>query len=337
VFTKLPQSPVCLSCLICSHKAPPVIQFLFESLLKQDWERGDEIIFVDNGISEERHQYVKDSLDLLEKIGVHIVHVKETQPGLTNARLKSFEFSKNPWLVLLDDDNSLKPNALQFLRRIISENNELGGICPRIEPIWAKSTPAWMIVLGHHVLSYNYSTLIQNPMLFAIWKGGMTGIRPPGGGMIIHRSVAESFVKLCKETPIIRKLGRVGSRLLACEDFILYNQIYMLRMPTAYADNIIVEHHIPESRMNFRYLVRITFWAHFSFGFLGIMRWGKYRVLFSIYRHTGVLILSMLWNARYMLLWQVVVGYATMLAGAWIGAFKGLLDKDAVRISIDPS
>jgi len=317
-----------ISFLICTYQAPPSLDLLFDSLQSQKWELEDEVIVIDNGVDAERLSYVKERIEQLSSAGVRCVYAKEPKKGLTAARLNGFSHIKNEWLVLLDDDNILGEDSLAKIRKRISLNPQLGGICPRIEPIWEKSPTRWVVMLGHEVLSYNTSAVRQIHGSLIEWKGGERGLRPPGGGMIVHRCAVDAFVELSKSSPLLNQLGHRGTALGSGEDFILYHQVYLARRPTVYDNSIVIRHLISKERMRFGYLCRLLFCANYDFALVALAILGKILFIPSI-GHSLIRLAGRLVTAGSAALsFRVMIAFTFAFAGYLCGTFWGLFRSD---------
>jgi len=322
-----------LSCLICTHQAPVSIKALLDSLRMQDWRLGDEVILIDNGVATGRLAELEEPLRELRACGPKVLLEKENCLGLTNARLKAFALAKNPWLVLLDDDNVLAPDALKSLHKCLEAHPELGGICPQIVPLWEHPPAAWTLALGHQVLSYNTSSLSQPPYTFALWKSGVVGMRPPGGGMIVHRRAAEEFMKLAEVDETVRNLGRKGKALACGEDFVLYDFLYRLGFPTAYDNSIVIHHQISSRRMEFSYLLRLLYFCNWTFGGMALRRFGRKKVLYAGLRGTARLIYGFAQQSLTVISWRIVVGLLAALAGCWFGTLSAFFERGPARLN----
>jgi glycosyltransferase involved in cell wall biosynthesis len=328
---------VSISCVVCTARAPSSIERLFESLLVQDWQASDELVVIDNGIAADRRAEVDLLLQSFRNRGVAVQFLREETPGVVSARIKSINASKNKWLFSLDDDNSAGPGVLAKIRERLRAFPALGGICPRIEPVWELPPPPWVVALGHQVLSYNSSTQDAAPEPWTLWPPKVIGRRPPTGGMVILRSVGEDFVQLSAETPSILRFTPKGRRRFTGEDFILYSLIYLRDdLSTAYDDSIVVQHLIPARRMKLGYLLATMFWSNYSFGIQGLMRFGKLNVLYVLLRGGGRLLIEMTRQSVRVLSWQIVLGFLVGFAGFLFGVLNGLFDSECKRIRIDP-
>src|ERR1700677_2872073 len=264
-----------LSIVICTYRAPASIDFLFDSLEQQRLQPTDEVILVDNGVQPDRLPHVQARLEKLKKTGVGVVLVPEPRPGHVHARLAGFRQVKRELVVLLDDDNSLAPDALENARQRANQSSGLGGICPRIEPVWPGEVPRWVIALGHDVLSYNHSSLRPMKPHHQLWPGGVEGRRPPGGGMPLRWEAVEAFVRLTDYYPGIYGLGYHGATPGSSDDYWLYRMVYWLRMPTCCDASIRVFHHIPVERTRLDYLLRLYYNANCGFAQAALMLFGK--------------------------------------------------------------
>jgi len=323
--------------LICTLLGPPTLDDLLDSLVSQDWIAGDEIIIVDNGMPKERRAQIEQRLEMFTPSSVSVQIYQEPQKGVVQARIKSIKVSRNPWLFSLDDDNFLEQKALSQIRQRLAEYPALGGICPRIEPCWEVKPERWVMALGHQVLSYNASELHEPPDDWHLWEPGVIGQRPPTGGMIISKSVAEEFVRLCGKVPTISRFTPSEGRRFTGEDFILYSLIYMRKdLFTAYDGEIIIRHQIPQRRMTFSYLLKTMFWSNYCFGLQGLMRFGKTRFIYVLIRGLGRLLLEWIKQSSRIVSLRVLFGYAAGVAGFLFGAFVGMVSRDYGRIHIDP-
>lgn len=320
--------PPNISFLICTYRASVSLDLLFDSLQLQKWQAGDELIVIDNGVQSDRLAQLMERLDQFTSTGIQTIYAKEPKVGLINARLNGFSLVKNEWLVLLDDDNILDEKSLAQIRDRISRNPRLGGICPRIEAIWENAPPDWVVMLGHEVLSYNTSSVRSVSDLALEWEPGKRGLRPPGGGMIIHRVAADAFLELSRSFSLLSDLGHRGTSLGSGEDYILYLQVYRSGRPTAYDGSIIIRHMISSDRMRFPYLCRLLFRANYAFALIALALLGKILFLPSIGHAVLRLSGRLLTAGKYAISLRVLLAFACAFAGYVCGTFSGLFRGD---------
>ena len=155
--------------------------------------------------------------------------------------------------------------------------------------------------------------------------------------MIIARTVAEDFVRLCEKTPLILSFTPRDGRRFTGEDFILYSLIYRRGdLSTAYDAAILVQHQIPQNRMTFSSLLKTLFWSNYSFGIQGLMRFGKAAFPYVLARGTGRLLYELFRPRGRVLSWRIAIGCVAGCLGFGYGVAAGLFDPQCRRIDIDP-
>ncbi len=253
------------SFIICTHKAPASLNDTLASLAVQTREWPFEILLINNGFpacDEERLMQLASRLGLSEYFRIH----REPTPGLGFARRSAFQQARGDWLVLLDDDNTIGAEFLSTLERCCVGNPNLGGITACVSPVWEQTPPAWLIEFGASCLSYN------QPSAFRIRPFERTfpaaefreACRPPGGGMIIHRRVADYYLQTAGH-PARLALERTGESLVGCQDEDIWRGIKPLKMDVLVTDRLQVEHHIPRTRLRKNYLLRLNFEMAYSY------------------------------------------------------------------------
>jgi glycosyltransferase involved in cell wall biosynthesis len=257
-----------ISFIICSHRAPDSILDTLRSLGRQQQQSSAEVVLVNNGFSVERAELLKvHAANSGLKCGFRIV--PEPIPGLGYSRKRGFLEAKGEWLVLLDDDNTIDDDFLTGLNRKLDEHPEVGGITALVSPVWEEPPPEWLAVLGCNCLSYNVFSTFQTRPLERYFPPGETHLadRPPGGGMIIHRSVAASYLKHADD-PLRLSLARTGTSLVGCEDADMWGCIPPLGRGVLVTDTLRVHHHIPKSRLDKKYLLRLNYQMAYSYAVL---------------------------------------------------------------------
>ena len=70
--------------------------------------------------------------------------VREDKLGLTHARVRGFQEAQGEIVVLVDDDNVLKPDYLERAVEILGKNPELGAIGGKALPEFEIEPPEWL-------------------------------------------------------------------------------------------------------------------------------------------------------------------------------------------------
>jgi glucosyl-dolichyl phosphate glucuronosyltransferase len=255
-----------VSFIICSHRAPPSLEATLTSIAAQGELAAAETILVNNGFSCRR---AGELLARYQAAGLNLRIVDEPRPGQGFARRAGFGAAAGRFLVLLDDDNALAGDFLRILLEITGDA-KLGAVVGCVEPVWQRPPPPWLVGFGRKCLSYNAAGSFRpqyTPGQY--WPAGQVemSIRPPGGGMIIHRDVAEHYLQtVCDEARI--GLSRGPNSLLACEDADIFAGVIHLQMAARYDPRLLIHHHISAQRMRLKYLMRLNLAMCYSYGLL---------------------------------------------------------------------
>ena len=235
------------------------------SLGRQEAQNTAEVIVVNNGFPEERAAALEKHAAECGWTAPFRV-VPEPIPGLGYSRKRGFLEAKGDWFVLLDDDNTVDPDFLMRLNEKIEAHPGLGGITAMVSPVWEEQPPEWLVQFGAHCLSYNEPSTFQHRPLEQFFPSGTAARahRPPGGGMIIHRSVAESYLKT-SDNPLHLALERTGDSLVGCQDQEIWLNIHTIGRGVLMTDALKVRHHIPKSRLARKYLLRLNYQMAYSY------------------------------------------------------------------------
>lgn len=281
------------SFLICSHRAPDSIRVTLRSVLNQMNADDAEVIVVNNGFSPTQEKELKSYIETF-LASAWVSFLDEPRSGLGNARITGFHSCSGSYIVLLDDDNYIAPDFLQQLRQIVAEHPHMGGICPLVLADWETAPDDWLRDFGRFCLSYNASGRFRPEIEEMEWDATQydSAIKPPGGGMIIHRNVVDAYMKNADDPNRI-SLSRQPDSLVGCEDYDLYSFVRELSLSSLFTDRLRVFHRIPAYRLELRYLIRLNLQMIYSFGILRVLRREErdplHRIITStasqIYRH----------------------------------------------------
>lgn len=316
--------PVC-SVLICTNTAPPTLEKCLASIVTQDGRDGIEIVIVNNGFSEARQ---RELIEMLSREETNFQIVKEEQPGLGFARRTGFAVCRGEYIVMLDDDNTLSKDFFIVLKGILSRNIGVGGIGGLVKPVWEEQPKDWLVGLGISCLSYNCTPLYQQAVGEVFYEASESSKmrRPPGGGMIIHRSVARHYLQQVTDPRRI-SLSRSPGFLGGCEDDDLWAGISALKLPTFFSDRLVLFHHIAKYRTRLSYLSRLLYTTGYSYGVL------------DQYRNSSAY--SLYWEARGLLRRSVnclkaLHGDEMTLPHVWLDML-GAIGRSIGRLSKPPS
>lgn len=237
-----------LSVVMCTHN--PDIHLLFEvlgALRRQTLHSSAwSFLLIDNACA----RPIEAQLDLSWHQQARIV--SEETLGLTHARLRGIKESKSDIIVFVDDDNILENNYLANALAIANEYPSLGAWGGNLVPRYERKPPDWF---------HNYSHLVAIRHIdcdkwcnIPDWS---IGACPSGAGLCIRRCVATKYVEHCTLDPIRKRLGRIGSSLMGCEDLDLAFTACDIGMGTGVFRRLYITHVIPKERFDKSYLLRI--------------------------------------------------------------------------------
>jgi glucosyl-dolichyl phosphate glucuronosyltransferase len=255
-----------LSIIICSHNVPDSLFYELKTIMNQECLENVEVVIVNNGFQTEKEEQI---YNLLAKSVPNFQITREPKPGLGFARRQGFTVAKGKYLILLDADNSIDTGFIKTLLVITRKYPDLGGIVPVVMPVWEKNPPNWLVKFGTGFLSYNayddYKPLSGDCYFRA--EDAYKIARPPGGGMILHRQVAFHYLEKISD-PTRIALSRQPKSLVGCEDDDYWAGLKELRLPVFFSDRLRVFHHVPESRIHYRYLMNLVYMNGYSYGML---------------------------------------------------------------------
>jgi len=256
---------VTFTLLVCSNRFSGDFRRLLESISREDLSERDALRIVDNGMGEGARAMLSTELS---QLNLRADILDEPRPGLGFARSTGFSGILTDWVILLDEDNELGQGFLNSLRSHTADESEVGGICPCVQARWNSRVPRWVEDYGRRFcLSVTESGEFSPEFEASVWASAIPAkIRPPGGGMIVRREVVEAFNRDYSRDASLLALARTSGSLGGCEDAVIYSCVARLGYASAYFPDILVLHHIPPSRAEWRYLVRITWDTLLSYG-----------------------------------------------------------------------
>jgi len=151
------------------------IRRTIESVLAQTYT-DFEVIVVDDGSTDDSAKYVKEYNDY------RIHYLYKDNGGVSSARNYGFRNSKSDWLLFLDADDELMPNALAAfitLQKKYPKSNYLVGLSK-----WYQNN------VDITKTKSNKQSYISNHPYFAIWLGKYY---PGTRNMLVHRSLIETY------------------------------------------------------------------------------------------------------------------------------------------------
>ena len=228
-----------ISVIVCCYNSVsriiPTLQHLIDQKVSTDipWE----IILIDNYSNDDTGKVAQD-LMLSQSNAIPFRVVEEKEPGLSNARNKGFEESKYEIVLMVDDDNSLAPNYVEGIYNGFENNPNIGmvgglGIASlEIEP------PKWF-----KEYAYCFAVGEQNPEEHLY-----------GAGLGLRMSALQKLRKAGFESLLS---DRTGNNLMSGGDTELCFAFRMAGYQLKYVPQLTFNHHLPQGRINWKYLRRL--------------------------------------------------------------------------------
>jgi glucosyl-dolichyl phosphate glucuronosyltransferase len=189
------------------------------------------------------------------------------------ARGRGFQESGADWISLLDDDNTVEPDFLEVLIEVTGKHERIGGIIPWVAPVWEREPEPQVEAICATCLSYNSPSFGAERVEQLLPAAEFERVeRPPGGGMIVHQSVARLYAQADGKR---MALGRTGESLIGCEDHDIWMGIKQLGLDMIRTNRLRLYHHIPASRTELKYLLRLNYSMSMSYGMLEVINAGR--------------------------------------------------------------
>jgi glycosyltransferase involved in cell wall biosynthesis len=197
-----------ISVVICTHN--PRYDYLdrvLAALRAQTFDKSEwELLLVDNHSTESLASKWDITWNPLGR------HIRESQVGLTNARLCGIREAAADLLVFVDDDNLLSPNYLEDCLEIANDFPQLGAWGGNVSGSFEVPPPEW---LNHYL--HVFALVFSNCDRWSNNINDFSGI-PRGAGLCVRTHVARRWAKVVVRDSRRAVLGRAGVNLAAAED-----------------------------------------------------------------------------------------------------------------------
>jgi len=233
-----------VSVILCTKNPKPLyIQATVRAILNQNYTRQFEFIVVDNYSAKN----VRDHFLNIRKIK----WVLEKKPGLTSARLRGLQESKGELLVFVDDDNILSKDYIRSAVKMAIQDPKTGVWSAEITgnfevkpPAWAKKYMPFLALITH-----------SKEKISSCPDGGTL---PIGAGMVVRRSIMNTYAKEVKCCPIRSVLDRRPGTLMAGGDTDIGYTAIRLGYGCRYTKKLRLTHLIPKERLEPNYLFQLA-------------------------------------------------------------------------------
>jgi glycosyltransferase involved in cell wall biosynthesis len=248
-----------ISAIICTHNHSRYLIKAIRSLLDQSLHKSlYEIIVVDNCSIDDTKKVV---LGACAKIN-NLEYVYEPVLGLSQARNTGWKKAKGKYVAFLDDDAIANRYWLEKILLTFNTLNPSPGVVGgKVVPLWESRRPDWISdnLLGFYtVVDWSDSAIILDDKQ---WLAG--------ANISFPKHILKSLGGFKTE------LGRKGKKLLSNEEILIQKKIEKIGCKIYYSPDIVVQHHIPCSRVTKKWLIRRIYWQGISNSVL-LVNWNNF-------------------------------------------------------------
>ena len=255
----LPKDETGISAIICTYngkqKLAPTLTHLIEQ--KQLDAIKWEIVIVDNASTDGTIEWLKDSLNVVDKFNK--VNLFEQPASGKAAALKlAIEKSKHKYLVICDDDNWLNENYLARIFEIFENNAKIGIIGGSGSPVNPELVPTW---IKPHLHNFAAAKQWENSADITSEIGSVYG-----AGMGIRKEIFDKIILL--NWPTYLSTYRKTNFIISGEDTEVSLIARHLGYRIYYDEILTFKHDLSSKRLTKKYLNR---WAYFGGSSAAIM------------------------------------------------------------------
>jgi glycosyltransferase involved in cell wall biosynthesis len=245
-----------ISVIICAHNPrPEYLRRALDALKAQTLAQPQwELLLIDNAS--------KNTLATAWDLSWHpqARHIRETELGLTPARLCGIKNSTGELLVFVDDDNVLAPDYLNQALNLSITRSCMGAFGGNVVGEFETAPEKWVDIM--------FSVFAVVDVKAEQWMCGPGTsaqlMAPCGSGMIIRKMVAEYWAKMSASDPLRRGLGRKGASLAGSEDIDMALCACVLGLAVGRFPQLQLTHLIASRRLKREYLLRLAEESAFS-------------------------------------------------------------------------
>jgi glycosyltransferase involved in cell wall biosynthesis len=267
-----------LTVYICTHNPKPgIFQEVLDALCNQEPAGvAVEILLVDNASSVD----VRGVHDFGGLPGFRYLH--EPKPGKVHAMLTAFRQARGELLVMVDDDNVLRPDYLRVAWELHQTHPELGAYGGSNHGRYLFPPPKWFLRHEQMIaVKVVESTRISKDPFDA-----QTG--QVGAGLVFTRSVAEHFSRRVIADPRFLGLDRQEGKLMGGADVYLSQCAFEIGLARGVFPELALDHVIPAERVSISYLLALAEAAGYSNTIMKYVLHGE-KGLSNLKHHSNIL------------------------------------------------
>jgi len=234
-----------ISVLICFLDAEQRLEETFLSLAQQECTVPYELIFIDNGSTD-------NSKLLIQKLSadhpnVSVTYLYESQKGKQHAFIRGVKEARSEALIICDDDNHFHTNYLQKAFEILTVHPKVGIIGGRSEGKFTIDKPHWL-----DGISFRYAIGSQKRGESGIYNSAI----PWGAGMVLRKTWVSKIIK--SGYPLMVMGSTSHEDLSAAEDTELVFLARLMGWQIYITDDLVLDHAIPKNRLTMEHAQKLS-------------------------------------------------------------------------------
>ena len=223
-----------ISVIICCYNSGWIIKRCLQALKSQIVHDGLswEVVLVDNNSTDNT---VQEALQSISGSKIDFRIVKESAPGLLNARKRGISEAKYVYTIYCDDDNILCPEYVETMYVIFASDSTIGAV-------GGMGIPEYECEPDSRIIPYikNYAVGSQKSHIDWLY----------GAGSAFRTEIVLDIYRNQK----CYLIGRQGSKTLAGDDGELVKSVLLRGYSITSTDSITFNHVLKSNRLNYHYL-----------------------------------------------------------------------------------
>ena len=259
-----------ISVLIATFNRAALLDDCLAHVGRQRFERGDEVIVVDNGSTDATGDVIRRHA---RRFPVPLRAMVEQRPGKSFAIARGLSAAGGDVFAFTDDDVAVDESWLDALRTAMTAEVALVG--GRVLPRWERRPPRWLSGAA-------LEGRLAAPLALADYgpTPGALGARTAmGGNMAVRREIVAQLGGFDEN------LGSVRGTLMTGEDHEFSLRVQAAGFRAIYEPSAVVFHRIPASRMRLAFFLRWFFWSGIANATIDGLSPSRPRQLFGVPRY----------------------------------------------------
>lgn len=232
-----------ISVIVCTFNGKNRLGSCLSALIAQEYAPEFEVIVVDNASTDGTNEYVSSFFNSFPKL-IPFTIVKESKPGLLNARLAGLYVAKFDWVLFCDDDNVVSKDFLIKCSGILEKNDRIGVLGSKGVPEFLGTKPEWFDLYYSSYAVGPQNNLGNTNVLGFVYGACSTFRKKP-----LLNLFENGFI------PILS--GRKGKEMSSGDDVEWCYLMQLSGFQIKYSDSLIFTHKIPQPRLSWKYFLKL--------------------------------------------------------------------------------